>query len=64
MSQDTALECPSCGKRGFIRLQDESEIFECVYCKHRTNLAQRNPPMGWLSAALVAILIGFLLVAG
>jgi hypothetical protein len=63
---DAALECPACGKPGFVRLHDDSEIFECVYCKHRVDLSQigSKSPMGWLSALAVAILLALLLVGG
>lgn len=66
MATDTALECPKCRRQGFVRLHDDGEIFECVYCKYKVDLAQTGakPPIGWLSAFVVAVLLALLLVGG
>jgi ribosomal protein L37AE/L43A len=66
MTTDVGLECPACGKPGFVRLHNDNEIFECVYCKHKVDLAQpiSKSPMGWLSALIVAVLLALLLVGG
>lgn len=65
MSRDTVLECPECGKPGFVRVHNDSEIFECVYCKHRVDLAEPTTlnPISWLMTLVAAILIVSLLGA-
>lgn len=64
MSRDTVLECPECGKPGFVRIHNDSEIFECVYCKYRVDLTESTTlgPIGWLTALLAAIVVVSLLI--
>lgn len=66
MAGESAFECPKCGKQSLVRLQDEKDVFECIYCHYRDDL--HVPPeqgsRSWLLAAILAIFVALALMAG
>lgn len=67
MSNDTAFECPNCGRKGLVRLHTDSDIFECLYCNWQEDLRKAGKQEGgfsWLLACFLAIVVALALVAG
>lgn len=57
MSQETAFDCPKCGKQGLVRLHSDEAIFECVYCHYVDDLHKPAGGNAWLFASALAILL-------
>ena len=62
---EAVLECPKCKKTGLVRLHDDGEIFECVYCRHKEDLGKSskggNLP-GLFFTGLLAVLVTLLML--
>lgn len=56
MSTDTSFDCPKCKRKGLVRLHSNSDIFECIYCRHTEDLG-RPKGLNWLLAPVLAILV-------
>ncbi len=63
---EAVLECPKCQKQGFVRLHNDGEVFECVYCRHKEDLgktpAKTKNFSGLAFTGLLAVLITLLML--
>ncbi len=70
MSDVEGLECPKCGKHGFVRREhSDDDVFQCLYCNHTKNLTKSDKPpqpggMGNFFLALVTFLLLSLIILG
>ena len=66
MSSDTGFDCPRCGKKGFVRLHSDGDVFECLYCGFSEDLSQQGGQgdLNWFFASLLAIFIALAILAG
>lgn len=63
MSTETVFECPKCRKQGMVRLHSEGDIFECIYCHHKSDLTKDDTSeeaVSWLAVFMLAVLVALI----
>ncbi|WP_204141181.1 hypothetical protein [Halomicronema sp. CCY15110] len=66
MTTETGFECPRCEHKELVRLNSESDIFECLYCGYTRDLSRDVGLRGtsWLVASLLGILFTLAMIMG